>query len=93
MSAQAMLYIAHRRTIQSSVAAFSAHDLRRTFVGELLDAGADLSTVQQLDGRTATEAFTPLRRLWGCHDSLCRRTRIPARRWAGIRAFRNAGAL
>jgi integrase len=87
MSGQAMLYIAHRRTIQSSVAAFSAHGLRRTFVGELLDAGADLSTVQQLDGRTAREASTPLRRLWGCHDSLFRRTRIPARRRAGIRAF------
>jgi site-specific recombinase XerD len=50
MSGQAMLYIAQRRTIQASVAAFSPHDLRRTFIGDLLDAGADLSTVQQLAG-------------------------------------------
>src|SRR5438128_10518735 len=50
MSGQAMLYIARRRTIQASVAAFSPHDLRRTFIGDLLDAGADLSTVQQLAG-------------------------------------------
>jgi integrase/recombinase XerD len=50
MSGQAMLYIARRRTAQASVAAFSPHDLRRTFIGDLLDAGADLSTVQQLAG-------------------------------------------
>src|SRR5216683_548177 len=50
MSGQAMLYIARHRTIQASVAAFSPHDLRRTFIGDLLDAGADLSTVQQLAG-------------------------------------------
>src|ERR1700730_7169511 len=50
MSGQAMLYIARRRTVQANVAAFSPHDLRRTFIGDLLDAGADLSTVQQLAG-------------------------------------------
>ncbi len=50
MSGQAMLYIARQRTLQASVAAFSPHDLRRTFIGDLLDAGADLSTVQQLAG-------------------------------------------
>jgi site-specific recombinase XerD len=50
MSGQSILYIAGRRTIQASVAAFSPHDLRRTFIGDLLDAGADLSTVQQLAG-------------------------------------------
>jgi site-specific recombinase XerD len=50
MSGQAMLYIARRRTAQAKVATFSPHDLRRTFIGDLLDAGADLSTVQQLAG-------------------------------------------
>ena len=50
MTAQAVLLRLHYLADQAGVTRFSPHDLRRSFVGELLDAGADISSVQQLAG-------------------------------------------
>jgi len=52
MSPQAIYNILHRRLVHAGVKVFTPHDLRRTFAGDLLDTGADLSTVQKLMGHS-----------------------------------------
>jgi integrase/recombinase XerD len=47
---QGIYYILDTRRQQAKLAPFTPHDLRRTFAGDLLDAGVDLSTVQKLMG-------------------------------------------
>lgn len=50
MSTQAIYSIFAARAEAANVPIFSPHDLRRTFAGDLLDAGADISTVQKMMG-------------------------------------------
>lgn len=50
MSTQAIYYILRRRATDAKVKAFAPHDLRRSFAGDQLDAGTDLSTVQKMMG-------------------------------------------
>jgi len=53
MTAQAIQVIVDRRRAGAGVADCSPHDFRRTFVGNLLDAGVDLATVQGLVGHSS----------------------------------------
>ena len=42
-----------KRAAQAGVDEMTPHDLRRTMVGDMLDAGADLATVQKVCGHAS----------------------------------------
>ncbi len=50
LSAAAILLVCRKRAAEAGVDSFSPHDLRRSFIGDLLDAGVDISTVQRMAG-------------------------------------------
>jgi site-specific recombinase XerD len=50
LSDQGVLRVTHKRGREAAVSAFSPHDLRRSMISDLLDAGADISTAQRLAG-------------------------------------------
>jgi site-specific recombinase XerD len=53
LSDQAMYRICERLAESASIDRFCPHDLRRTFAGDMLDAGADLAIVQRLMGHSS----------------------------------------
>ena len=53
MTAQALYSMLQKRQDRAKVKAFSPHDLRRTFISDLLDAGADIATVAKMAGHSS----------------------------------------
>jgi integrase len=51
-STTAIYLLCERYARRAGLAAFAPHDLRRTMISELLDAGADLSSVQKIAGHS-----------------------------------------
>ena len=52
---QAIYHILQVRQQEAGIAPFSPHDLRRTCVGDLLDAGVDITTTKQIVGHASVE--------------------------------------
>ncbi|MGO8946516.1 MAG: tyrosine-type recombinase/integrase [Ktedonobacterales bacterium] len=55
LSDQAVYHILQVRQRQAHIAPFSPHDLRRTCVGDLLDAGVDITTAKQIVGHSSVD--------------------------------------
>ena len=55
MNAQSIYDMLKKRGRQAGVKAFSPHDLRRTFVGDMLDRGVDIATVANIAGHASVD--------------------------------------
>ena len=55
MNAQSIYDMLKKRGEQAAVKAFSPHDLRRTFVGDMLDQSVDIATVANIAGHASID--------------------------------------
>lgn len=55
MVSQSVYDMLKKRARQAGVREFSPHDLRRTFVGDMLDQGVDIATVANIAGHSSVE--------------------------------------
>jgi site-specific recombinase XerD len=55
MTAQAVYNLLQKRAAQAQVKAFTPHDFRRTFAGEMLDGGVDIATIAKIMGHASID--------------------------------------
>lgn len=53
MAESSVLYVVNQIAKRAGVRPFSPHDMRRTMIGEMLDVGIDISTVQRIVGHAS----------------------------------------
>lgn len=53
MSSHAVYLVCRKRAEEVGISTFSPHDMRRSFVSDLIDSGADLSVTQRLAGHSS----------------------------------------
>lgn len=78
LTTQAIYNMLRRRGGEAGLRPFSPHDLRRTFVGDQLDAGTDIAIVSQLAGHARMETTLRYdRRPEAARRAASRRLRFP----------------
>jgi integrase len=55
LSAQSVYNLLKKRASEAGVRDFSPHDMRRTFVGDMLDRGVDIATVANIAGHASVD--------------------------------------
>ena len=55
ITTQAIYYLLKSRATRAGVDSFSPHDIRRTFVSDLLEAGVDIATVARMAGHSSVD--------------------------------------
>jgi integrase/recombinase XerD len=53
LTPQGIYYLLKKRAKRAGVKSFTPHDFRRTFVGDLLDAGVDIPIVAKMAGHAS----------------------------------------
>ena len=70
--------ICRERGLQAQIQATAPHDLRRTWIGDLLDLGVDLATVQKMAGHaSASTTGRYYRRDQGVQRKAAGQLRVP----------------